>query len=361
MKSLQWQYSRVISKPASHPTENLIPDFCQARALWILAGVMEGVAALYVLLGSARGEAAVTQFVLASLFLQWLGFFSAALLCKARGWLGRVRPDVVFAACWILLVSVTVVLSDVAYLIAQWVQWGALLPDASRWQFAVRNGCVSAIVSLLVLRYFWLRQQSAQQQRAEAEARHDALQARIQPHFLFNTLNSIAALVGVRPHEAETLIEDLAELLRASLDGGARTHPLRDELDLTRAYLRIEQVRLGDKLRIEWQVDEFLLDTEAPLLCVQPLAENAITHGIARGTAPGILRLIVRSENQRLLVVIENPVAPSGAEVGAGHHLSVDNIRQRLSLIHGDRAQLELGENQGVFRATLSLPLSPTA
>lgn len=339
-------------------SSSLIPDFCQARALWILAGVMEGVAALYVLLGAARGEAALTQFVLASLFLQWQGFLSAALLCKARGWLNRARPDFVFAACWALLVALTLLLSDIAYVIAQWVQWNALLPDASRWQFAVRNGCVSAIVSLLVLRYFWLRQQWAQQQRAEAEARHDALQARIQPHFLFNTLNSIAALVGTRPAEAETLIEDLAELLRAGLDGRSRTHALRDELELTRAYLRIEQARLGDKLAVEWQLDESLLNTDVPLLCVQPLAENAITHGIARRTDAGVLRIAVRATGGLLQIVVENPAAPPSDGVSSGHQLSVDNIRQRLMLIHGDRAHLELGENQGLFQARLSLPMT---
>ena len=346
--------------PAIAQPQNLIPDFCQPRALWILAGVMEGVAAVFVLLGSARGEAALTQFILASLFAQWLGFFSAALLCRARGWLGSARPDLVFAVCWGLLVAVTVVLSDVAFYVAQWVQWDAILPDRSRAQFAIRNGCLSAIVSLLVLRYFWLRQEWAQQQRAELEARHDALQARIQPHFLFNTLNSIAALVTIKPDAAEAMIEDLAELLRASLDLRSRQAPLRDELELTRAYLRIEQARLGDKLSVEWQIDESLLDHEVPLLCVQPLAENAITHGIARRSEPGVLRIAVRAESPHLVIEIENPLPPANADAAvSGHRLSVDNIAQRLALIYGDRARLELGEDNGRFRARLSLPMTP--
>ncbi|MEK6807071.1 MAG: histidine kinase [Pseudomonadota bacterium] len=349
---------RVV--PQLRQPQNLIPDFCQARALLILAGVMLGVGAVLTLMGPARGREALMQFLLSALFLLWLGFCGAALLCRARRWLSRANPQFVFAVCWGLLLAMTVVLSYLAHVVAQYVSLGAVLPDDSRWLFVLRNGCVGAIVSLLVLRYFWLRQQWAEQLRAEADARHDALRARIQPHFLFNSLNSIAALVAIKPDDAERMIEDLSALLRAGLDVRTQIAPLAEELEIVEAYLRIEQVRLGERLRIEREIPDALLRWEVPLLCVQPLVENAVTHGISRRAEGGVLRLHARAEGDLLVIKIENPVVDAATD-RPGHQLSLDNIAQRLALIYGEPASLETGIEGDRFCARLRIPRTRAA
>ncbi len=343
-----------VVAPLRQP-QNLIPDFCQLRALLILAGVMFGVAAVLTLMGPERGQELLNRFILVCLFLQWLGFCGAVLLCKARAWLDQSRPQRVFAVCWALLVLLTLVLSDIAWLATQYVRLGAFVPDPARWEFMIRNGCLGAIVSLLVLRYFWLRQQGAEQLRAEADARHDALRARIQPHFLFNSLNSIAALVTVKPDQAERMIEDLSALLRVGLDVRTRMAPLAEEMDIVEAYLRIEQARLGDKLHVEQDIPMELMSWDVPLLCVQPLVENAVTHGISRCTGGGQLRLRARAQNSLLVIEIENPL-PDASVQSQGHQVSLDNIAQRLALIYADRASLETGIEGNVFRAILRVP-----
>ncbi len=346
--------------PQLRQPQNLIPDFCQPRALLILAGVMEGVAVLLTLMGPERGLELFNRFILVSLFLQWLGFCGAALLCKARAWLDRSKPQQVFAVCWALLVLLTLVLSDIAWLATQYVRLGGFVPDPARWEFMLRNACLSAIVSLLVLRYFWLRQQWVEQLRAEADARHDALRARIQPHFLFNSLNSIAALVATQPDDAERMIEDLSALLRAGLDVRTRLAPLSEELEIVEAYLRIEQARIGDKLRIERDIPENLKRWDVPLLCVQPLVENAIMHGVSRCAGGGVLCLRARADGEVLMIEIQNPVAEKGADT-SGHRLSLDNIAQRLALIYGERASLETGVEDRIFRAALRIPKTALA
>ncbi len=338
------------------PTPDLIPDFCQLRALLILVAVMEGFAAVLTLMGPARDLELLTRFILVSLFLQWLGFCGAALLCKARIWLDQTRPQLVFAACWALLVAMTLLLSYLAHVVAQYASFGAVLPDDSRWVFVLRNGCIGAIVSLLVLRYFWLRQQWATQLRAEADARHDALRARIQPHFLFNSLNSIASLIATQPAEAERMIEDLSALLRVGLDVRTRLAPLAEEMDIVESYLRIEQARLGSRLRVECDIPDSLMDWDVPLLSVQPLVENAVTHGISRLTDGGVLRLRARAEIALLVIEVENPVADAGTADHSGHQVSLDNIAQRLALIYSERASLKTGVEGAVFRAVLRIP-----
>jgi len=194
---------------------------------------------------------------------------------------------------------------------------------------------------------------------SEGRSRYEALQARMRPHFLFNSLNSIAALVGSRPAEAETLIEDMAELMRSGLEARSRLVPLSEELTLVRAYLRIEQARLGERLSIDWQVDAAAEALEVPLLSVQPLVENAVYHGIERLPVPGVVGVSARADGALLRIAVSNPRADPAARPHQGQKIAIDNIAQRLALIYGDgQARLELGEDGDRFVARLTLPIT---
>ncbi|MGH8456647.1 MAG: sensor histidine kinase [Stenotrophobium sp.] len=350
-------------KPKQGFAPNLIPDFCRGPMLFSVALAMELVALTLTLLSSVTGEQVLYFLALVSLYLQWIGLCGAAALCWSRRWLHMARPQLVFFLCWAMLVAMVVLISDAAYIAGTKLPLYPGFPSEPKLEFIFRNASVAAIVSLLLLRYFWSRHDWQEQVRAEGESRYQALNARIQPHFLFNSLNSIAAMIAIKPAEAEQMVVDLSDLFRASMEKRSQVAPLSEEIELVQAYLRIEKARLGDKLRVEWQVPDELLVWRVPKLVIQPLAENAVHHGVSKLLGTGVIRIRASEVDSRLVVEVENPLPPDDAEEKHGNRIAVDNIAQRLQLIYGDGALLELGRDRSmdgpVFRARLSLPLTP--
>ena len=338
-------------------TADLIPDFCRWRPLLLLAFIMELVA-IVLTLSAGLGANVWDRFFLISLYLQWTGLCSGAVLCGARRWLRHAPVEVMFLVAWILLVAVTGLISFAGYETLLRADPAFAMRPEPRAGWLFRHLCIGAIVSLLVLRLFWLQHQWRQQVLSEGRSRYEALQARMRPHFLFNSLNSIASLVGSRPAEAETLIEDMAELMRSGMEARSRLVPLSEELTLARAYLRIEQARLGERLNVVWDVPAEAEALEVPLLSVQPLIENAVYHGIERLTTPGVVGVSVRQQGTTLHVAVSNPRPDPSAPAHQGQRIAVDNIAQRLALIYGDgQARLELGEDGDRFVARLTLPI----
>lgn len=337
--------------------DDLLPDFCRWRPLLLLAFILELVA-IVLTLAAGSGIDVWGRFITASLYLQWTGLCSGAVLCAARRWLRHAPVQVMFLVAWAMLVAVTFVVSVAGYeMLIRYDSAFALRPEP-RSGFILRHLCIGAIVSLLVLRLFWLQHQWRRHVLVESDSRYQALQARMRPHFLFNSLNSIAALVANRPVEAETLIEDMAELMRSGLDARSRLVPLAEELTLVRAYLRIEQARLGERLQVEWQVPAEAEAIELPLLSLQPLVENAVYHGVERLATPGLVKIHAQLGGGRLRLEVANPRPEPGAPVHQGQRIAVDNIAQRLALIYGEgQARLELGEEGDQFVSRLTLPI----
>jgi two-component system sensor histidine kinase AlgZ len=339
---------------------NIMPNFCEGRGILSLAFTMELVAIVLTLGGGDGSAPALERFLLISLYLQWIGLCSAGALCWARRWFKVARPGVVFFVCWGMMVLIVMVVADLAYRLSVMLNWAFMLPAEGRVEFVLRHCAIAAIVAMLLLRYFWLRNQWSMQVRAEGEARYQALNARIRPHFLFNALNSLAALIQVRPNDAEMMVEDLSDLFRASLEKRGQMAPLVEEIGLCHAYLRIEKMRLSDKLKVEWDIPEALLEWPVPKLVVQPLIENAVHHGISKLINPGVVRIAAREIYGRMVIEVTNPMPADAAGPSSGNRVAVDNIAQRLNLIYGDGARLELGRDLrlegGVFRARLVLP-----
>jgi two-component system, LytTR family, sensor kinase len=207
--------------------------------------------------------------------------------------------------------------------------------------------------------------QARQQEEIEAgrlarqlsDARLALLQRQLHPHFLFNALQAISTLIHRDPGTADALLVRLASLLRAMLDDASgQTLVLRTELDLTRKYLEIEQVRFGDRLRVEWRVDDALLDVQVPSLIVLPLVDNAIRHGLSAKVGPGRLTIGAGSEGPSLVLTVDDD--GPGATVPLRPGLGIDNTRQRLATIYGEDATLRIDTSpQGGFRATVRIPL----
>lgn len=215
-----------------------------------------------------------------------------------------------------------------------------------------------ALAALLV-NMLALRQRA--QLPAETTARLAELQARIRPHFLFNTLNTAIALVGEDPAQAERVLEDLSDLFRHALrDGGRSQSTLGEEVQIARQYLGIEQIRFGERLRVAWSLDEDALTASVPPLLLQPLVENAIRHGIEPSPDGGTVHVLVRRKGTRVHVRISNslPATPAAARSG-GHGMALHNVRTRLRLLHDLETELQTRRRNGLFEVAFSLPVRP--
>ncbi|MCU0234595.1 MAG: histidine kinase, partial [Thermoanaerobaculales bacterium] len=192
---------------------------------------------------------------------------------------------------------------------------------------------------------------------AAREAELAALKAQLDPHFLFNSLNSVASLAGSDPAGARAMCIELADYLRGTLEErGARLHPLARELTQVRRYLNVEKVRFGPRLRVVEEVADCCLDDEVPPLILQPLVENALKHGIAGLVEGGELRIGAARRGDALTLWVENPVDPDGRPRG-GAGIGLANVRERLAKVFGDEARLRHGRSGEVYRAEVSLPL----
>jgi two-component system sensor histidine kinase AlgZ len=295
-----------------------------------------------------------------SLFLQWLGLTGAALLCYSRSRLARLSTRNAVIAVFCLLVANTAVLSEIAFRVG--ASLGAsgvgdtLFPTA-RWNFLLRNVGICVIVTALLLRYFFVAHQWQRHVRAEAKSRIHALQARIRPHFLFNSMNTIASLTRTSPKLAEEAVEDLADLFRATLKDSDKPLRLKEELELSRMYQRIEALRLGNRLRVEWDVAALPMRAIVPSLTIQPLLENAIGHGIEPLDGGGTVEVCGHVEGQDLVISVANPVTDNGRKPAReGNRVALENIRQRLRLAYGNRGRLEIVEAPGRYVVTLRFP-----
>jgi len=344
----------------------LLPDFCTPRALLLLLTVVTLTALLLTLADSGLGPRFWASLSAKLMFLVWIGLVGAALLCALRrllGARGAVAGALVVAAT---IAALVLVVSEIAFRVLASPMLNPYLilgePPPGRWQFMVRNLTIGLIVCAVALRYSYVSQQWRLRVEGEARARIDALQARIRPHFLYNSMNTIAALTRSDPARAEEAVLDLADLFRASLDERRGLIPLAEELEAARTYQRIEQQRLGDRLRVHWQVDELPQHTLVPALALQPLLENAIGHGIENLADGGEVTVEGTAADGVLLLTVRNPLAPDGADTHGrdGMGLALDNIRERLALLFGARASIIAGRTGDEFAVQLRLPLTAT-
>ena len=331
-----------------------VPDLCRVRSVFLLV-VSSELTALLLAMAHARGQwIDWNYFGLVSLLAQWTVLTSAALICLARPWLTRLTTTRA------TLAMVALVIADVALFSGLASRF--LFPDepASQWQAVGKSLLIAVIATLMVLRYFYLQDQWRQQKQAEMTYRLTALQARIHPHFLFNSMNTIASLISTRPEQAEDAVIDLSELFRASLNTSERLVPLREELALCRRYLALEQLRLGDRLQVDWRTDETLGDQAIPPLTLQPLVENAIYHGIQPRPSGGTVVIESQRSGQYVYLLVQNPKPDSGARQHQGNRVALANTQARIQALFGETAVLKHSHQGDRYTVTLRLPWQTT-
>ncbi|WP_342616849.1 histidine kinase [Rhodoferax sp. GW822-FHT02A01] len=190
---------------------------------------------------------------------------------------------------------------------------------------------------------------------AHTAARLAELQSRIQPHFLFNTLNSAIALVRAEPAKAEALLEDLSDLFRHALMDRTESVTLADEIALARRYLDIEQVRFGDRLQLEWNLDPQADGARLPPLLLQPLVENAVRHGVEPSDTGAMVRISTQRRGSVVVIKVSNTVPAGPGRAGAGEALR--NVRERLALLHDVQGRFSSGMRDGVFQVRMEVPV----
>jgi len=338
--------------------EEFLPDFCAIRMIFGVVILGEILAIILTLAGYPNLFAHLDQLAVISLFIQWIMLSCTIVLCFARRWLCRFPEGIAIALSYILILLLSWSLTEVAWRILHPGGQYNPLSLATHTQFLLRSMAISAIVGALALRYFYVQYHWRQQVQAESRARIQALQARIRPHFLFNCMNTIASLTRSQPALAEEAVEDLADLFRASLADAESLVSLHDELQLCRRYLRIEGLRLGDRLRVEWDVGALPESLRIPSLCLQPLIENAIYHGIEPNPEGGCIRISGEKTASGIEIHIDNPIAPPEHPHQTGNRIAVDNIRQRLQAHYDNTAQLDLQSEPetGRYRVRLVIP-----
>ena len=346
------------------PASLSLPDFCAAGAVLMVVLISELVAMVLTLARAGIGYEVPFWLDLArnSLFLLWIGLLSAAVLCYGRPLFARLGVARGTTLALLLLLLVTAIVSEVAWWADRY--WAALLQPTGRpgagghLVYLARNLLICLIVSIAALRYFYVADQWRRNVELEAAARVNALQARIRPHFLFNSMNTIASLTRSSPALAEEAVEDLAELFRASLADADNRVSLREELEITRVYQRIEQHRLGDRLTVRWDVDALPPGAAIPSLSIQPLLENAIHHGIEPRPQGGTVRVVGRLlDDDMIEIEITNPVPDDAIAASTeGNRMALLNIRERFRLAWRGRAAVDFGRAGDDYRVRLRFP-----
>ena len=338
--------------------EPWLPDLCRLPRLAAMLGLSELVVVIVALVPDGSPAWSLGRFLSVSGYALWLGLAVTVLLCVSRRELSRFSKR----TGAVLAVALATVVAGLAAAIVHglFVSVGSEPADwawPSMARFVSGSAGVVGLITALALRYFYVTDRWQAQVSAIARAEADALQARIRPHFLFNSMNMIAGLLPRDPQLAERAVLDLSDLFRAALGAGEMDSSLRGEVELAERYLAIEELRMGERLQVQWRRGEVLpWDLPMPRLVLQPLLENAVLHGISRLPDGGVVEIDLEATPSRLKIRVRNPSPPPGPKArGAGH--ARRSIGHRLEYAFGPRARMTGGWADGYYVSELDLPL----
>jgi two-component system sensor histidine kinase AlgZ len=320
----------------------LLPDF---RNLGVMLRVLVIVTALTIIaaaLKSANWSSLLQQWIGTAAVVQPIAILSVALLGVTNSWLHKLEYRVAIVLIVLGEITITLVV----------LRFSAAILDTGM-EGIERDVIFAALTTLGLLGYFNLRNRALSP--ALTEARLQALQARIRPHFLFNSINAVLSLVRAEPRRAEAALEDMADLFRVLMGDNRNLAPLESEVELCRQYLGLEQLRLGDRLQIDWHVENMPKDALMPPLVLQPLLENAVYHGIEPSIEPGVVSINIFHVRDQVHVVLRNPYCKEGKH-HAGNKMALGNIRERLALHFDAEASLRARVGASDYQVHITIP-----
>jgi len=319
-----------------------LPNFRNLGIMLRVLVIVNVAAAAAAIVKSPDLLAAWWQFIESSALVEPLLILSLLVLAALSNVLRRIP----YWAAVMVVLAVELVLATALYL-----AWRVLLGDEP--SALERYWALVALTTFALLAYFHLRERALSP--ALSEARLQALQARIRPHFLFNSINAVLSLIRQEPKRAEVALEDMADLFRVLMADNRELTPLVREIELCRQYLGIEQLRLGERLRVDWQIDAFPRDALVPPLVLQPLLENAVYHGIEPRSEPGTISIHVYALRDELHAVLRNPYREAN-DHHAGNRMALANIRERLALHFDAEARLSVKASDDAYEVRIVMP-----
>jgi len=339
--------------------QNFLPDFGFSGMMLQFVILAEMIAVIITIARNGELGAQVWQDLsLLSIFAMTIALFSAIVLKLFSPLLRRATMASGSLLTILLLMLVTAgvtealvyLLHDLALIDERWPVW--------RDSLQIRSLMITGIVGALGLRYLSLKRHAELEGRLQQESKLQALQSRIRPHFLFNSLNSVAALARSDPDKAEAVLHDLADLFRVLLADARKLVPVTAEQEISRQYLEIEKIRLGDRLQIKWNVGNIPRAAMMPALTLQPLLENAIYHGIEPRFAGGTIKIEMWAEGETLNIMISNPLPDVQKTTRSkGNRMAQENIRQRLSTQFGNKASMQTIQEGGQYHVKVKMPI----
>jgi two-component system sensor histidine kinase AlgZ len=344
-----------LRQPDANDTQVYLPDFCGAGTLFIVLLVAELVAIVLTLAAHTPEGQFLLQLSKTSFFVLWNALLGTALMCQLSTWLERAGKTRAFVFAFFILVIMSLAIAELAWQLPLRLA-GVAIVDSAHGDFLLRTFAISSICIALAMRYLYVSSEWRRSIVLEAQARISALQALIRPHFLFNSMNTIASLTRTDPRQAEEAVEDLSDLLRASLSSTRNQTTLKEELEIAAIYQRIEKLRLGDRLKLQWDIAELPMRARIPSLTIQPLIENAIYHGIELLPNGGEVTVRGRRDGRQLEISVSNPVAPGKSSGKDGNKMAMSNIRQRFELAYGNRATVDVDDSDERYTVTLRFP-----
>jgi two-component system sensor histidine kinase AlgZ len=338
------------AEPSATPIEVVIPDCCNIGVVFRSLLVVNGVVLMAILLRTAGFKPGLQEFVETSVLVELACLSSLVALCGVR----RIVKTI---PLWAQRLVTALVPAAVTSLIIRFLSSNALFLDSFTHLTNIEGMLVAGLFGITLQHYFELRTRAFSP--ALVEARLQALQARIRPHFLFNSLNAVLSLIRTEPKRAETTLEDLADLFRVLMRDARDMTTLEQEIRLCRQYLSIEKVRLGERLQVKWEAtnmtDSVLHKAQIPSLLLQPLLENAVHYGVEPATEPALIQIKLNRTLDRIEIAITNPYYGSDA-TSAGNHMALNNIRERLALLYDVEAQITTSVENGFFEVRLRFP-----
>jgi len=332
-----------------------LPDFCSLGMVFAVVIIGELLAFILTLAPLGIEQQRWNDLALISLFIQWNGLMCSAVLCLLRPLIKNQSQQFIAVISYLSMLLTIALLSELSFYIMQKYSITDIISSASHWEFLLHNLIIGGIISALALRYFYIQYQWRIKIEAESSTRLQLLQARIRPHFLFNSMNSIASLTRTRPEVAERITEDLAELFRMLLRDDHKLISWSREKELSQRYIDIEKQRLGERLNIQWQTDTIPDNALIPALMLQPLLENAIFHGIEPEINGGSIIVSGELDYNQIKISIQNSNSKNIIH-RKGNKMALKNIRQRLQTHFPGNASITCKEQENTYFAIVIMP-----
>lgn len=334
-----------------------LTDFCQSLHLFVSIVIIQIMAFIYALSFLSFDVDFLQKLSILTLIAQFVGLNLLIILCKLRFFFNSLNVITGVSSLIITVIAITTLLTQIIGYLDTQLNFHLFLNREAINYLNFKLSISSVIIILAMIRYFYIQDQWNKQIQKLSEARLNALQARIKPHFLFNSLNSISSLIAIDADRAELAISDFSNLMRQTFTHKEKFITINEELDWVNQYLSIEKLRLDKRLQYQVTCDEKLILTKIPILCIQPMIENAILHGIQPLEEGGKIDINIYQHNKNVIITVNNPYISVKNHGTNGNGIALANIRERLQLHYGDKATMKIKTDNGIFNIQLSIPL----